>query len=78
MRFMSHLRYLSDLPSRNFYLFLTVKEKLERIQAAEEGQLFEYQQEILGDINHDELNRAFRAWMQQFQEVNKGIKGHFR
>jgi hypothetical protein len=38
---------LPDLVSSNFYLFLTVKEKLEQIQMADEDQFFQSLQEIL-------------------------------
>jgi hypothetical protein len=37
---MSQLPYSPDLASRDFYLFSTVKEKLERIQLADENQFF--------------------------------------
>jgi hypothetical protein len=33
-------------------------------------------QEILGSINHDELNQVFRAWVQRVQEVSENI-GHY-
>jgi hypothetical protein len=58
---MPHSLYLSDLASSDFYLFATVKEKIERIQVSQEDQHFECLQEILGSINHDELNQVFRA-----------------
>jgi hypothetical protein len=61
MRHMPHQLYLLDLTSRDLYLFLTVKETLERIQVRQEDLLFESLQEILEGINHDQLNRVFRA-----------------
>jgi hypothetical protein len=58
---MSYLPYSPDLAFSDFCLFLTVKEKLERIQVREEDQLFEFSQEIIKVINHDELNHFFQA-----------------
>jgi hypothetical protein len=43
----------------DFYLFLAVKEKIERIQVRQEDQLFECLQDILGSIDYNELNRLF-------------------
>jgi hypothetical protein len=40
--------YLPDFASSDFYLFPTVKGKLERIQMHQEDQLFECLQAILG------------------------------
>jgi hypothetical protein len=45
---MPYPSYSPDLTPNDFYLFLTVKEKLERIQVTEEDQHFECLQEILG------------------------------
>jgi hypothetical protein len=42
-------------------LFSTVKEKLERIQVADEDQFFECLREILRDIDQEELNGVFQA-----------------
>jgi hypothetical protein len=44
----THPPYLPDLAPSDFYLFPTVKEKLERIQLADEDQFFECLQGILG------------------------------
>jgi hypothetical protein len=55
-----------------------VKEKLERIQVRQEDQLFESLQEILEYINHDQLNRVCRAWMQRIQEASQGIGDYLR
>jgi hypothetical protein len=57
----THRLHSPDLASSNFYLFPTVKEKLERIQVADEDQLFECLQEILRDIYQEELNGVFHA-----------------
>jgi hypothetical protein len=55
-----------------------MKEKFERIQTIEEDQLFEGMEEALGNINYDELNRTFRAWVQGIQGASEGIRGHLR
>jgi hypothetical protein len=47
-----------------------VKEKLERIQVADEDQFLECLQEILRGIDQEELNSIFQAWIQRVQEVN--------
>jgi hypothetical protein len=49
-----------------------MKEKLERIQVADEDQFFESVQEILRDIDQEELNSVFQAWVLRVQEVNQG------
>jgi hypothetical protein len=59
MRRMPHPPYSPDLASSDFYWFLTVKEKLELIQVADEDQFFESLQEILRDIDQEELNGVF-------------------
>jgi hypothetical protein len=51
-----------------------VKEKLERIQVADEDQFFESLPEILRDIDQEELNDVFQAWMQRIQEVSKAME----
>jgi hypothetical protein len=38
-----------------------MKEKLERIQVADEDQFFEFLQEILRDIDQEELNNVFHV-----------------
>jgi hypothetical protein len=47
IRRMLHPPYSPDLVLSDFYLFLTVKEKLERIQLADEDEFFECLQEVL-------------------------------
>jgi hypothetical protein len=49
-----------------------VKEKLERIQVADEDQFFECLQKILSGIDQDELNGVFQAWIGRVQSVNQG------
>jgi uncharacterized protein YecT (DUF1311 family) len=53
-------------------LFPAVKEKLECIQVADEDQFFECMQSILRDMDQEELNGIFQAWMRRLQEVSQG------
>jgi hypothetical protein len=64
MRCIPHPPYLPDLTSSDFYLFATVKEKLEMIQLRQADQLFEGLQEILRGLNDNELNWIFQVWVQ--------------
>jgi hypothetical protein len=57
--------YSPDLAPSGFYLFSTVKEKLERIQLAYENQSFESLQAILSGLDHKELNVVFGASVQR-------------
>jgi hypothetical protein len=59
MRRMPHSPYSPDLSRSDFYLFPTVKEKLERIQVADEDQFLECMDEILRSIVQGELNHIF-------------------
>jgi hypothetical protein len=59
-------------------LFPTVKEKLERIQLADEDQFFDCLQEILRGIDLEELNTVFQAWVHRVQEVSEGNGGYVR
>jgi hypothetical protein len=72
MRRMPQPPYSPDRVSSDFYLFPTVKEKLERTQVADEDQFFESLQAILRRIDREELDRVFQAWVQRVQEVNEG------
>jgi hypothetical protein len=58
----THPPYSPDLASNDFYLFPPVKEKLDRIQVANEDQLFESLKEILKRVDQEKLNGIFRAW----------------
>jgi hypothetical protein len=69
---------LLDLASSDFYLFRTVKEKLERTHVADEDQFFESAQAILRDIDQEELTTIFEAWVQRFQEINEGDRDYVR
>jgi hypothetical protein len=53
-------------------VFPTVKERLERIQLADEDQFFESLQEILNGLDHEKLNAVFQAWVRRVQEVSEG------
>jgi hypothetical protein len=75
---MPHSPYLSDLAPSDFYLFATVKEKLERIQVADEDQLFDCLQEILSGIDHGELDGVLQAWMRRVQEVSQDNEDYVR
>jgi hypothetical protein len=55
-----------------------VKEKLERIQVADEDQCFESLQEILRNIDQEELNGAFQAWVWRVQKVSQGNRDSVR
>jgi hypothetical protein len=64
MRPMAHSQpYSPDLVCSDFYLFPLVKEKLERIQMADENQFFESLQEILRCSDQEESNGIFQAWV---------------
>jgi hypothetical protein len=70
--------YSLDLARSDFYLFRTVKEKLEPIQLADENQFFESLQTILSDLDHQESNAVFQAWVQRVREVSEGNGGYVR
>jgi transposase len=72
MRRMPQPPYSPDLAPSDFYLFPTVKERLERIQLADEDQFFESLQEILNGLGHEELNAVFRALVRRVQEISEG------
>jgi hypothetical protein len=59
-------------------LFPTVKEKLERIQLADEDQFLECLQEILRGLDQQELNTVFQAWVRRIQEVSEGNGGYVK
>jgi hypothetical protein len=61
MRRMQQPPYSPDLASSDFYLFPTMKEKIERTQVADEDEFFESLQVILNDIDREKLNRVFQA-----------------
>jgi hypothetical protein len=68
---MPHPPYSLDLAFSDFYLFPIVKEKVERIQLADEEQFLECLQEILMGIDLEEMNMVFQAWVGRVQEVSE-------
>jgi hypothetical protein len=64
--------YSHDLAPSGFYLFPTVKEKLQHIALRDEDQLFECLIEILSDLDHTEFNGVFRAWKEGVQQISEG------
>jgi hypothetical protein len=68
--------YSHNLAYSDLYLFSTVKEKLERIHLGDDDQFFECLQEVLRGLDHQELNRAFQAWVRRVQEISKGNRGY--
>jgi hypothetical protein len=60
------------MATNNFYLFPTVKEKLEQIQMADEEQFFECLQGVLRGQDQQELNTVFQAWVRRVQERSEG------
>jgi hypothetical protein len=75
---MPHSPYSLDLAFNDFYLFPTVKEKLERIQLADENLFFERLQEVLRGVDQQELNTVFQAWVRRVQEVSEGNGNYVR
>jgi hypothetical protein len=67
-----HSSYSPDLATSYLYLFSTVKEKLERIQLTDQDQFFESLREVLRDLDQQELNPVFQAWVRRVQEVSEG------
>jgi hypothetical protein len=61
---MFHPLYSPNLSQSDFYLFLTLKQKLENIQMVDGDDPFERLQEILMKMAHEELNRVFQTWVQ--------------
>jgi hypothetical protein len=70
--------YSLDLALSDFYLFSTVKEKLERIHLADEDQFVGFLHEILRHIDREELDIVFRACVCRAQEVSKGNRDYVR
>jgi hypothetical protein len=58
---MTHPHYSPDVASSNFYLFLIIKEQLERIQVADEDQFLKCLQEMLKGLDQQELDSVFQA-----------------
>jgi hypothetical protein len=64
--------YSPDLAPSDFYLFPTVKEKLQHIALRDEDQFFECLIEISAGLDHTELNQVFHHWKEHVQQVNEG------
>jgi hypothetical protein len=69
---MPHPSYSHYLAFSDFYLFSTVKEKLEQIRVADEDQCFECLQEVLRDLDQQESNTVFQTWVRRVQKVSEG------
>jgi hypothetical protein len=69
---MSHSSYSPDLAPSDFYLFDTVKEKLEHEGITDEDQLFDMLMEILRSIRGKELIRVFETWLERVRRVSEG------
>jgi hypothetical protein len=67
--------YLSNMATSDLYLFLTVKEKLERIHLADEDQFFECLQWVLRGLDQQKLKRIFQASVRRVQEESEGNRG---
>jgi hypothetical protein len=72
IRRMPHPLSSPDFARSDFDVFPTVKEKLERIEMADEHEFVECLQEILRDIDQQELNGVFQAWVRCVQELSQG------
>jgi hypothetical protein len=55
-----------------------MKEKLERIQMADENQFLQSLQEILSGIDEEESNGAFQVWVGRIQEVRQGNEDYVK
>jgi chromosome condensin MukBEF MukE localization factor len=58
---MPHPPFSLDLVSNNFYLFVTVKERLEHAGIMNDEELFEELHTILKAIHNEELENVFEA-----------------
>jgi hypothetical protein len=63
--------YSHDLAPSDFYLFHTVKEKLGRVQLADQDQFFECLEKLLRGLDQQELNTVFQVWVRRAQEVSE-------
>jgi hypothetical protein len=62
--------YSPDLEHRDFYLFLTVKERLDNTGITDEDHLFEALHTDPRSIPGEELERFFEPWREGVQNVN--------
>jgi hypothetical protein len=63
---------------QQFLLIFSNERKTRKDSSTSGGLAFECLEEILKSITHDELNKGFRAWMQQVQEASQGIRDYLR
>jgi hypothetical protein len=68
--------YSLELALCDFYFFPAIKQKLERIQLADENQSFESLQAILSRLNHKVSNAVFLAWVGRVQEMSENNGGY--
>jgi hypothetical protein len=66
---MPHPPHSPDIAPGDFYLFGTVKQRLQTCQGHSFEELEENLHEILGLIPHGELTATMRAWMAHLQRV---------
>jgi hypothetical protein len=67
-----------DLAPSDFYLFGTVKNCLEQIQASDGEDPFAHQYEILLSVSIDEFERVFAAWIERVRQASQGTGGYIR
>jgi transposase len=69
---MPHPPYSPDLAPSDFYLFGTVKQRLQQAQFSEEDDFFEELDTILMSISKDELMKVFQSWLERVRAVSQG------
>jgi hypothetical protein len=60
-----------DLAASDFYLFPTLRSKIENIQVVNDDELLESLQDLSASIDQEELNRISQGWVQWVQEANE-------
>jgi hypothetical protein len=61
-----------DLAPRDFCLFPTLKDQLDKMHTADGDELFEQLLDILSAIPVDKLERGFTAWVDRVREMREG------
>jgi hypothetical protein len=69
---MPHPPYSPDVASNDFYLFGTVKRKLERVRITEPDEFVEKLHSILISIPGGELEAVFQTWLERIRAVSDG------
>jgi hypothetical protein len=64
--------YSPDLAPCDLYLFGTIKNRLEQIQASDADDFFAQLDEILGSILVEEFERVFAAWIDRVRRRSEG------